>query len=173
LSLDEPDITQRLAIVEDRIRRAAERRARPRSDITLVAVSKKFSAAHLRAAYGAGLREFGENYIQEFAEKRPELNDLEDASYHLIGHLQSNKARLACQLFDVVQTADSPKLLGRLEAAAAESAAKLEVMIEVKLSSEESKSGAAPGDLPALLDGAWRAGLPSRNSRWECPAIWK
>jgi hypothetical protein len=145
-----------LAKVEDRIQNAVERSGRARSDITLVAVSKKFSAAHLRAAYAAGLREFGENYIQEFAEKRPELDDLAQAKYHFIGHLQSNKARLACQLFDIVQTADSAKLLGRLDAAAAELGSHLEVMLEVKVSDEESKSGARLEEIPALLDAGSR-----------------
>ena len=115
MSLEDPPIAERLAKVEDRIQNAVERSGRARSDITLVAVSKKFSALHLRAAYAAGLREFGENYIQEFAEKRPELDDLAQAKYHFIGHLQSNKARLACQLFYVVQTVDSAKLLARLD----------------------------------------------------------
>ena len=117
-----------------------------------MAVSKKFSAPHLRASYAAGLREFGENYIQEFADKRPELDDLAGAKYHFIGHLQSNKARLACQLFDIVQTADSAKLLARLDAAATELGSHLEVMLEVKLSDEESKSGARPEAIPALLE---------------------
>ncbi len=142
--------------MEDRIQKAVERSGRARSEITLVAVSKKFSASHLRAAYAAGLREFGENYIQEFAEKRPELDDLTEAKYHFIGHLQSNKARLACQLFDIVQTADSGKLLARLDAAAGELRSQLEVMLEVKLSGEESKSGAPPEDMPALLEAASR-----------------
>jgi pyridoxal phosphate enzyme (YggS family) len=141
-------------MVEGRIQRAAERSRRERSAITLVAVSKKFSAAHLRIAYQAGLREFGENYVQEFEEKRPELNDLTGARFHLIGHLQSNKARLACELFQVIETADSPKLLQRLDTAAAERQSKLEALIEIKLSAEQSKSGASPEDIPALLETA-------------------
>jgi pyridoxal phosphate enzyme (YggS family) len=136
--------------------RAAAESGRRRADITLVAVSKKFSADRLRAAYAAGLREFGENYIQEFAEKRPQLGDLAGAKYHFIGHLQSNKARLACELFDVIQTADSAKLLGRLDTAAGELGSQLEVMLEVKLSGEESKSGAGPEEVPALLDAGSR-----------------
>jgi hypothetical protein len=119
-----------------------------------VAVSKKFSSAHMRAAYQAGLRVFGENYIQEFAGKRPELHDLADARFHLIGHLQSNKARAASDMFDVIQTADSVKLLERLQAAASENRRTLEVMLEVRLSPEESKSGALPKELPALLTAA-------------------
>ncbi len=119
-----------------------------------MAVSKKFSAAAIRDAYQAGLREFGENYVQEFAEKRAELYGLEDARFHLIGHLQSNKARVACDLFQVIQTADSAKLLQRLDAAAAQSNNTPDVLIEVKLSEEENKSGASPEDLPGLLDTA-------------------
>jgi PLP dependent protein len=119
-----------------------------------VAVSKKFSAAAIRDAYGAGVRDFGENYVQEFAEKHPELQDLNDARFHLIGHLQSNKARLACELFKVIQTADSVKLLRRLDAAAAESNTIPEILIEVKLSEEENKSGARPEELPSLMDAA-------------------
>jgi hypothetical protein len=154
LSLREPSFESRLETVENRIQRAAERSGRERSAITLVAVSKKFSAPHLRTAYRAGMREFGENYVQEFAEKRRELNDLTGARFHLIGHLQSNKARLACDLFDVIQTADSPKLLDRLEAAAGERGSALEVMIEVKLSDERSKSGTSPDDVARLLAAA-------------------
>lgn len=155
MSLHNPEIAERLAKVENRIQIAAERSGRKRSDITLVAVSKKFSTAHLRAGYQNGLRNFGENYIQEFAEKKPGLGDLPHAKYHFIGHLQSNKARLACELFDVVQTADSMKLLTRLEAAAAERQSKLEILFEVKLSSEQTKSGTSPEELPALLESAF------------------
>jgi pyridoxal phosphate enzyme (YggS family) len=154
LSLNGSSFESRLEAVEGRIRRAAERSRRVRSDITLVAVSKKFSAAAIREAYGAGLRDFGENYVQEFAEKHPGLQDLADARFHLIGHLQSNKARVACDLFKVIQTGDSTKLLRRLDAAAAEANTVPEVLIEVKLSEEENKSGAGPEELPALMDAA-------------------
>ena len=121
-----------------------------------MAVSKKFSAESIREAYNAGLRHFGENYVQEFADKRPFLEGLSDAKFHLIGHLQSNKSRLACDLFQVVQTADSPKLLQRLNSAAEEKEMRLDVMFEVKLGNEESKSGALPDDLPKLLAEAER-----------------
>ena len=119
-----------------------------------MAVSKKFSAERIREAYEAGLREFGENYIQEFAEKRPLLPDLPDARFHLIGHLQSNKARTACGLFQVIETVDSVKLLQRLEAVAAETNTRVAALLEIKLSSEDSKSGARPEDIPALLEAA-------------------
>ncbi|MFL6350366.1 MAG: YggS family pyridoxal phosphate-dependent enzyme [Bryobacteraceae bacterium] len=152
MSRNESSFETRLEAVEDRIQRAVERSRRSRSDITLVAVSKKFSAAAIREAYGVGLREFGENYVQEFAEKHPELQDLNDGRFHLIGHLQSNKARVACELFKVIQTADSVKLLRRLDTAAAEAKAQPEVLIEVKLSDEENKSGARPEELPSLME---------------------
>ncbi len=119
-----------------------------------MAVSKKFSAEHVRQAYHSGLRDFGENYVQEFAEKQPQLTDLAEARFHLIGHLQSNKARLACDLFQVVQTVDSAKLMQRLDKAAGERGSRLEALIELKLSSEESKSGARPQDLPEILAAA-------------------
>ena len=108
----------------------------------------------MRAAYQAGLRVFGENYVQEFAGKRPELSDLTDARFHLIGHLQSNKVRVACDLFDMIQTADSAKLLQRLNDVAGEKQRTLEVLLEVRLSPEDSKTGALPDELPALLESA-------------------
>ena len=140
--------------MEDRIQRAAQRCGRKREAITLLAVSKKFPAERLAIAYQAGLHEFGENYVQEFADKSPALAGLAAARYHLIGHLQSNKARLAAELFQVIQTVDSPKLLSRINQAAQEHGATIEAMIEVKLSTEESKSGADPALIPALLDAA-------------------
>jgi pyridoxal phosphate enzyme (YggS family) len=143
-----------LATVESRIQAATARAGRKRSDVTLVAVSKKFSSEHLRAAYHAGLRIFGENYVQEFADKKPDLADLTGAQYHLIGHLQSNKARQACELFDTIQTVDSAKLLKRLDAAAGELGRKLEVLIEIKLSGEDSKAGADAASLPEILTAA-------------------
>ena len=107
-------------------------------------------------AYRAGLRDFGENYVQEFAEKKPLLHDMPDARYHLIGHLQSNKARLAADLFEVIQTADTAKLLMRLDAAAQEGERSLDITLEIKLGNEESKMGAEPKDISALLEAASR-----------------
>ncbi len=144
--------------MESRIAGALQRARRQRSEITLVAVSKKFSAARIREAYQAGLREFGENYVQEFSEKRSEVGDLPEARFHLIGHLQSNKARLAADLFQVIQTADSPKLLQRLDVSAGEKGVKLEVLLEIKLSGEENKAGAGPAEIPGLLEAAAACG---------------
>lgn len=105
-------------------------------------------------AYRAGARHFGENYVQEFADKKPLLNGMPEAQFHLIGHLQSNKARPAAELFDVVQTVDSSKLLGRLDAAAGELDKVLDVTFEIKLGDEETKTGAAPAEIPKLLEAA-------------------
>jgi len=119
-----------------------------------VAVSKKFSAATVRIAYEAGLREFGENYVQEFAAKQPSLADLVDARFHFIGHLQSNKARVAAMLFGVIHAVDSPKLIERLDSAAGELGKRLDLLVEVKLSAEESKTGAEPSAIPQILEAA-------------------
>ena len=135
--------------VERRIEAAASRAGRSREEITLIAVTKTFPASAIREAYELGLREFGENYVQEFEDKRPELEGLPGARFHLIGHLQSNKARRAAELFDAIQTVDSAKLARRLDEAANR---QLEVLVEVRLSAEEAKSGARPEDLPALIE---------------------
>lgn len=134
--------------MEERIARACHRAGRTREEITLIAVSKTFPVEAIREAYAAGLRDFGENYVQEFESKKPALADLEGARFHLIGHLQSNKSRRAAELFDVIQTLDTIKLARRLN----DSGKQLEVMIEVKLSEEETKTGAAVEDLPALVE---------------------
>lgn len=139
----------RIEEVERRIQAAARRAGRRREEITLIAVTKMFPASAVRAAYELGLREFGENYVLEFEGKRAELEGLAGARYHLIGHLQSNKAQRAAGLFDVIQTVDSARLARRLSQAAQR---ELEVMIEVKLAAEEAKSGARPEDLPALIE---------------------
>ena len=141
-------LRDRIDQVEARIQSAAQRAGRKREEITLVAVTKKFSAEVMREAYDLGLRVFGENYVQEFADKRPALEGLAGAEFHLIGHLQSNKTKIASELFQVIETVDSKKLAKRLN----ETGRTLEVMIEVKLSPEETKAGAAPEELPALID---------------------
>lgn len=141
-------LQQRIDQVEERIQAAARKAGRARETVTLIAVTKKFSAGVIRESYSLGLRAFGENYVQEFAEKFPEVKSLADARFHFIGHLQSNKARLAGELFQTIETVDSEKLARRLN----EAGRPLEVMIEVKLSPEGSKAGAAPEELPALIE---------------------
>jgi pyridoxal phosphate enzyme (YggS family) len=144
----DPGLKDRFAAVQERIAEAAARSHRNPREIMLVAVSKVFPATAIRDGYELGMRDFGENYVQEFEGKAPLLSDCRDARFHLIGHLQSNKARRAAELFHVIQTVDSPKLARRL----AEADRTLDIMIEVKLSEEGSKSGAAAGDVRAIVD---------------------
>lgn len=139
---------RRLADVRERIASAAARAGRGESEITLLAVTKVFPAALIEEAHSLGLREFGENYVQEFETKFSAVGQLPGARFHLIGHLQSNKSRKASDLFDVVQTVDSAKLARRL----GEAGKTMEVFIEVKLSEEESKYGAAPEELSAVVE---------------------
>ena len=141
-------LRERLAVVRERIGRAAERARRDPAEITLLAVTKMFPAKVIREGYELGLREFGENYVQEFERKAPEVADLTEARFHLIGHLQSNKSNKAAELFQVIQTVDSPKLARRLN----DTGRALEVMLEVKVSEEESKSGADPAALGELIE---------------------
>ena len=141
-------LREKLDQVEERIHKAVAACGRQRSAITLIAVTKKFPAEIMLEAYELGLRHFGENYVQEFEAKKPALARMMDATFHLIGHLQSNKTRVASELFQSVQTVDSAKLARRLN----ENGKSLEVMIEVKLSPEENKFGAAPADLPPLIE---------------------
>jgi len=141
-------LRDRLAEVRSRIERAAARAGRPADDITLLAVTKIFPISAIEEAYSLGLRDFGENYVQEFEGKYPSVAALAGARFHLIGHLQSNKARRAAEIFHVVETVDSVKLAQRLN----EAGRPIEVMLEVKLSEEQAKSGAAPAEIPALIE---------------------
>jgi pyridoxal phosphate enzyme (YggS family) len=141
-------LVERLAAVRARIGRAAERSRRDPARILLLAVTKIFPAEAIQEAYALGLREFGENYVQEFEGKAPSVAALAGARFHLIGHLQSNKAARAAELFQVVETVDSAKLARRLN----DAGHSLDVMLEVKLSPEESKHGVDPGGVPALIE---------------------
>jgi len=147
LQAEASDLRQRLQSVRDRLARAAEAARRDPDEILLLAVTKVFPATVIREAHALGLREFGENYVQEFEMKAPEVRGLPGARFHLIGHLQSNKSAKAAELFDVIQTVDSARLAQRLD----QSRKPLDVMLEVKLAPEEGKSGAAPEELPELL----------------------
>lgn len=143
------DIAEQLASVRRRIEAAAERAHRPPADVQLIAVSKTFSADRVRAAAEAGQREFGENRVQEGLEKIAVLRDL-DLSWHLIGHLQSNKARKAAPAFAWIESIDSRELLDKIDAAASAAGVRPRVLVQVDLAHEETKFGAdeaAAGDL--------------------------
>lgn len=142
-------ISSNVAEVHERIAHAAARVRRRPEEITLMAVSKTVEAARIREAYEAGLRVFGENRVQEFGEKSGAAAELKDAEWHLIGHLQSNKAAKAAQLFQAVDSVDSLRLAEKLNQAAQQEGKVLSVLIEIKVGREESKAG-IPLDSPEL-----------------------
>src|SRR5579862_2470567 len=138
-------IAENLAVVQERIGAAARRCGRDVSDIALMAVSKTHPAGVIREAYEAGIRLFGEYRVQEVAEKNGRLSDLRDAEWHMIGHLQTNKASKAAELFTAVDSVDSVKLAQRLDAAAQSLGKRMFVLIEINVGGEAAKSGLAPG----------------------------
>jgi pyridoxal phosphate enzyme (YggS family) len=148
--------------VKSRIERAAQEAGRDPAAIRLLAVSKEQPAEAVRAAYALGQRAFGENYVQEAVAKAAALSDLADIEWHLIGPLQSNKARAAAQGFACVHTIDRAKIAERLSAAR-ESGPPLDVCVQVNISGERSKSGVAPKEALALLDAV--AALPRLRLR--------
>jgi pyridoxal phosphate enzyme (YggS family) len=149
-------IADNLARVRQRIAEAARRASRRPEDIALMAVTKTFPPEIIRDAYAAGERLFGENRVQEFAEKAASLADLPEIEFHLIGHLQSNKAGKAVQIFAGVDSLDSLHLAEKLNAAAEKTGKRLPVLIEINVGGEAAKSGMAPGspELEALLAAA-------------------
>ena len=149
-------VAENIAGVRERIDQAARRAGRNPEEITLMAVSKTFPPQPIREAYEAGLRVFGENRVQEFAGKSEALRDLSGAEWHLIGHLQSNKANKAAELFSAVDSIDSVKLAEKLNAAAERLGKTLSVLIEVNVGGEEAKSGIDPQshELDAILESA-------------------
>ena len=151
-------IPENLASVRSRIAAAARRAGRNPDEVTLVAVSKTFGADHVRAAWTAGQRDFGENKVQEAEQKIADTRDLDGARWHLIGHLQSNKARKAAAPFAVIQSIDSLDLLQKVDNAAAAAGAAPEILIQADLAGEATKHGAAGQDLAAIA----RAALQGR-----------
>lgn len=149
-------IAEKLAAARDRVAVACRAAGRPEGAVALMAVSKMHPVAFLMEAYAAGHRLFGENRVQEFQGKAGELHEAfagaDRASFHLIGPLQNNKTAKAAELFDAVDTVDSVKTAQRLALAAGELGKVLPILIEVKVSHEESKHGVAPGELAMLLE---------------------
>ncbi len=144
-------IASNVKSVQERIARAAARADRKPEEIVIVAASKTFPAEAIRAAYDAGIRAFGENRVQEWESKQAELADIKP-SWHLIGHLQSNKARRASRLFDWIDSVDDPALAVKLDDAAGEANEWLAVLLEVQIDPTDTKSGVAQVDLPALAE---------------------
>jgi pyridoxal phosphate enzyme (YggS family) len=136
--------------VAERIDRAARDAGRATGTVRLLAVSKTFPAAAVRAVYATGQRAFGENHVQEGAAKRLALADLTDVEWHLIGPLQGNKTRLAAATFDWVESVDRLKIAERLSAQRPADMAPLNVCVQVNVSGEATKSGVAPAEAVAL-----------------------
>jgi pyridoxal phosphate enzyme (YggS family) len=137
-------ISLNIAEVQQRTVDASRRVGRQPQEVVLMAVSKTHPAERIREAYGGGIRVFGENRVQEFAGKASSLLDLADAQWHMIGHLQSNKAAKAAELFGAVDSIDSLKLAERLNAAAETQNKKIPVLIEMNVGGEAAKSGVPP-----------------------------
>lgn len=149
-------IADNIARIRERIAQAAGRSGHSSDSITLMAVSKVVEPERIRQAYLAGIRVFGENRVQEFADKASAVRDLDDAEWHLIGHLQSNKAKKAMEIFHAVDSVDSLRLAQKLDQAAQQSGKGLPVLLEINVGGEQNKSGVSPDspELEELLRGA-------------------
>jgi pyridoxal phosphate enzyme (YggS family) len=154
-------IEQRVAAVRERIARAAAHAGRRAEDVTLVAVSKTHPAARVREAFDAGIRDFGENRVQEAESKAAELSALvpQGLRWHLVGHLQANKARKAAALFDRIHSVDGIEIGRRLDRLAAEQGRSPGVLVQVDLAGEPTKHGVVEEGLLALREDArtWKA----------------
>jgi PLP dependent protein len=146
------EIRERFTIVQARVGAAAYKAGRDASSIRLVLASKTQPSEAIRAAANAGARDFGENYVQEAIAKRAELSDLTEIRWHLIGHLQTNKAKVAASGFALIHSVDSVRLADAL--ARAQPSPRVHALIEVNLGGEASKTGVAPDGVAAILDAA-------------------
>jgi PLP dependent protein len=170
-------ITANIASVRREIATAAAACGRNAEDITLVAVSKTISQDCIRAAASAGLSHFGENRVQEAEAKIPLWRSVPDLTWHMIGHLQTNKAHRAAELFDVIHSVDSTKLAAKLSQAALDLGKTLSVLIQVDLGHEETKFGAEQSQLADLvaaiseLDGLSLEGLMTIPPYFEDPGL--
>ena len=142
-------ISENISRIREQISSAARRSGRKAEEITLMAVSKTFPAQQIIEAYQAGLRVFGESKVQEFSSKAEALRDLREAEWHMIGHLQTNKAAKAVELFSAVDSLDSLRLAEKLNSVAEQFGKKLAVLIEINVGGEAAKSGIVP-DSPEL-----------------------
>ncbi len=150
------DVAAGVALVRERIAGACERAGREPDSVTLIAVSKGQPAEAVQAAAKAGVRHFGENRIQEALPKIEQAAAAGvEATWHLVGHLQSNKAKAAASAFDVIHSVDSARLLIRLDGAAP---AARDVLLQVNVAAEPQKQGVAPDEVGALVEAAREAG---------------
>jgi pyridoxal phosphate enzyme (YggS family) len=147
-------VAARLERVRERIARAAEHAGRRAEEITLVGASKTVDPERIRAAIAAGLRDLGENYVQEAQAKAPAVGDQPGVRWHLIGHLQSNKARPAVALFDIIQSLDSERLAGVVGRQAAAAGKRVGVLLEVDYTGEAGRTGLPPERVYAAAETA-------------------
>jgi pyridoxal phosphate enzyme (YggS family) len=145
------DVAKNLEGIRERIASAAKRVNRDPAEVTLVAVSKVHPPEAIRTAHAAGQRVFGENYVQELLAKATALEDLDDLSFHFIGHLQRNKAKDVARLNVVVETVDSARLADALAKRAEAAGRRLSVMVQVNVGGEAQKSGCAPDEVASLV----------------------
>ena len=145
-------LSDRVAAVQERIARAAARAGRTADGVRLIAVAKRHPAAVVREAHALGLRAFGENYAQELVAKAADLGPLAGIEWHMIGHLQTNKARLLAPVIAMVHTIDSPTIAVELGKRAAKIGRTIGALIEVNVAKDPSKTGCAPDDLAAIID---------------------
>jgi hypothetical protein len=139
------DISENLAEVQRRIRKACERSGRSVDDVTLIAVSKTKPLEDLQTAYAAGSRNFGENKVQEIVQKAPQMP--QDTRFHMIGHLQRNKVRQVLPLVKLIHSVDSLRLAEQIESDAAKAGLDIDILLEVNVAGEESKFGLAPEEV--------------------------
>jgi pyridoxal phosphate enzyme (YggS family) len=144
-------VAENVAALQERVEQAAKRAGRNASEVTIVGVSKTFPAERIREAFDLGIRHFGENRVQEWESKAPAVEGLA-ATWHLVGHLQRNKAARAIRLFHTIDSVDSLPLAEKLHAAAGEGR-RLPVLIEVRLDPTVTKAGCDPAELPRLAEG--------------------
>lgn len=144
------EIRDRLVQVRERIARVAERAGRNADQVTLITVSKTFGPSIVQQAVDAGAHDLGENRVQEAVPKMPQIAG--NVRWHLIGHLQSNKARHAVESFDVIHTVDSVQLAERLDRLAGESGRRPSVLVQIDLARESTKTGIDEADLPELVE---------------------
>ena len=147
--LSPEEIKANAAVVEERIAAACDRAGRRRDEVILVAVTKTFPAEVVQSAIDAGLQHIGENRVQEARDKRPVVHG--SATWHLIGHLQSNKAKDAVKLFDIIQTIDSLELAQKVAKAAVGAGKVQDVLVEVNVGDEPQKSGVLPADVENVV----------------------
>lgn len=147
-------VAENLSLVKSRIADAARKAKRTPEDIVLVGVAKTVNAGRVEEALAAGLTDIGENYVQEASGKKQQIS--RPARWHMVGHLQKNKAKQALETFDVIQTVDSLKLLEQIGRRSLAAEKKTEVLLQVNTSGEESKYGIPPGEIEGLAEAASR-----------------